>query len=147
MSSSGHRRTHNEESSSDELETAGLRRSGRAPVPSEKRRARSESPPPAPCRAKKTKTAALPSSPESANALPTNPTNAASSSENLRPSPTPTETSIVSLTPAEVPQPTTLVKQGRLSTTAHDVNAFFTRGKGQKTVCIRCKCVLFSLTV
>lgn len=126
MSSLGRRkRSHDEDDSSSDSDTAPWR-SGRAPVPSEKRRALSNSPPPALRRAKKTKAAAPPSeSPQTAI-----------NSEN--PS-SPTPLSVASTTPAEVPQPTTLKKKERSSTAAHDINAFFTRGKGEKTVCVRCK--------
>src|ERR1700678_3470903 len=52
----------------------------------------------------------------------------------------------MSITPADVPQPTSLIKQARISTAAHDINAFFKKVKGEKTVCVRCQCVSFSFS-
>src|ERR1700678_2362502 len=145
MSDSGCKRSRNEDDSSSDLETAGPRRSGRAPVP---RRVLSESPPPARRQAKRTKKATsqksshIPSSQPTANAGP--PANSEPSSAPTTWPSSPIPSSTMSITPADVPQPTSLIKQARISTAAHDINAFFKKVKGEKTVCVRCQCVSFS---
>jgi hypothetical protein len=114
------KRSYDEDNSSSDSGVAGPRHSGRAPVPSEKLRILSESPPPAARRAKKTKKSTSSHTPSELTA-----TNSPKNS-----SLPPTPPSIMSTIPVEVRQPSSVTKQGCASTAAHDINTFFYEGEG-----------------